>query len=89
MSGRPMRRAFFRTVTELLEQSTLYITIDYVTLSHLCACCCGAEVVLPLHPTKVAADLRWRDSIDGAVDRKPDLTMPIALLDRQRPHRLG
>lgn len=59
MSGQPMRHAFVRVIPEVLEQNTLYISIDYVTTSHLCACGCSAEVVLPLHPTK------WQLTFNG------------------------
>lgn len=60
MSKQPMRHVFVRAVPDVLEKDTLYISIDYVTTSHLCACGCGAEVVLPLHPTK------WHFTFDGA-----------------------
>lgn len=60
MNGHSMRHEFVRVVPETLEPGTLYVSIDYVTTSHLCACGCGAEVVLPLHPTK------WRVTFDGA-----------------------
>ena len=51
---------FVRAVPERLDAGVLYLSLDYVTTSHLCACGCGAEVVLPLHPTK------WRMSFDGS-----------------------
>jgi len=54
-----MRHVFVRTIPESLERGVLYVSLDYVTTSHLCACGCGAEVVLPLHPTK------WRMTYDG------------------------
>ena len=60
MSGQPIRHAFVRAIPEVLEHDTLYISIDYVTTSHLCACGCGSEVVLPLHPTK------WQLTFNGA-----------------------
>lgn len=60
MSKQPIRHAFVQAIPEVLEEDTLYISIDYVTTSHLCACGCGAEVVLPLHPTK------WYLTFDGA-----------------------
>lgn len=60
MSKQPIRHAFVQVIPEVLEEKTLYISIDYVTTSHLCACGCGAEVVLPLHPTK------WHLTFDGA-----------------------
>jgi len=60
MSEQHMRHAFVRAIPDILEPDMLYISLDYVTTSHLCACGCGAEVVLPLHPTK------WRMTFDGA-----------------------
>jgi hypothetical protein len=60
MNGQPMRHAFVRSIPEKLEPEMLYVSLDYFTTSHLCACGCGAEVVLPLHPTK------WRMTFDGA-----------------------
>lgn len=60
MSKQPIRHAFVQAIPEVLEEDTLYISIDYVTTSHLCACGCGAEVVLPLHPTK------WHLTFNGA-----------------------
>ncbi len=60
MNGQGMRHEFVRAMPDTLHPDTLYVSIDYVTTSHLCACGCGAEVVLPLHPTK------WRVTFDGA-----------------------
>ncbi len=60
MSKQPMRHTFVQAIPEILEHDTLYVSIDYVSTSHLCACGCGAEVVLPLHPTK------WHLTFDGA-----------------------
>lgn len=87
MIGQPMRHAFVRAVPDVLEQGTLYISIDYVTTSHLCACGCGAEVVLPLHPTK------WKLTFDGAsVSMAPSIgsrTLPCRShywIDRGRIH---
>ena len=60
MNGHGMRHEFVRAMPDTLKPDTLYVSIDYVTTSHLCACGCGAEVVLPLHPTK------WRLTFDGA-----------------------
>lgn len=34
-----------------LDANTLYISIDYTTVIHLCCCGCGEQVVTPLSPT--------------------------------------
>lgn len=60
MRGAAIAHRFVQAVPEKLEPDTLYVSLDYLTTSHLCACGCGAEVVLPLHPTK------WRVTFDGA-----------------------
>lgn len=60
MTGPSMLHRFVRAVPEDLEPGTLYVSLDYLTTSHLCACGCGAEVALPLHPTK------WSVTFDGA-----------------------
>lgn len=60
MSEPRISHEFVRTIPDELRPDTLYVSIDYLTTSHLCACGCGAEVVLPLHPTK------WRMTFDGA-----------------------
>src|SRR2546423_1582885 len=41
------------------EPGVLYISIEYDTTIHLCACGCESQVVLPLHPTA------WRLTYDG------------------------
>ncbi len=42
-----------------LREGTLYISMHYATVVHLCACGCGHEVVNPLSPTD------WRLTFDG------------------------
>ncbi|WP_372718347.1 DUF6527 family protein [Novipirellula sp.] len=44
---------------EQLDPGVLYISIDFKSVSHLCCCGCGEEVVTPLSP----AD--WRITYDG------------------------
>ena len=68
MSRRRMAHRFVRAIPDELEPSTLYVSVDFLTTSHLCACGCGAEVALPLHPTK------WSVSFDGAaVTMRPSI----------------
>jgi Family of unknown function (DUF6527) len=42
-----------------LAPGKLYVSIKYTTVTHLCACGCGNEVVTPLHPA------RWALTYDG------------------------
>ena len=42
---------FIKHVPEELEERTLYISIDYASVIHLCPCGCRQEVVTPLSPT--------------------------------------
>jgi hypothetical protein len=46
-------------IPRALEPGKLYISAAYDTVTHLCACGCGSEVVTPLHPA------RWRLTWDG------------------------
>lgn len=50
---------FITSVPDELEPGLLYVSIEYDTTIHLCACGCGNKVVLPLHPTA------WRFTYDG------------------------
>lgn len=50
---------FVASVPDELERGVLYVSVEYDTTIHLCACGCGNQVVLPLHPTA------WRLTYDG------------------------
>ncbi|SMG42694.1 hypothetical protein SAMN05661096_02916 [Marivirga sericea] len=39
---------FVSLIPEDLEESVLYVSTEYATVSHLCACGCKEEVVTPL-----------------------------------------
>lgn len=68
MSAREMTHRFVRAMPDRLDPGILYVSLDYLTTSHLCACGCGEEVVLPLHPTK------WRVTFDGhSVSMNPSI----------------
>ena len=41
---------FVRYIPEELEEGKLYISMEYATASHLCACGCGEKVVTPISP---------------------------------------
>jgi hypothetical protein len=50
---------FTTSVPDNLEPGVLYVSLAYDTTIHLCACGCGNQVVLPLHPTA------WKLTYDG------------------------
>ncbi|WP_366523311.1 DUF6527 family protein [uncultured Roseobacter sp.] len=50
---------FVEFIPKDLEEGVLYISGEYATTAHRCACGCGEKVVLPLHPTD------WRLRFDG------------------------
>lgn len=50
---------FVDLMPEQLEDGVLYVCVQYETVSHLCLCGCGNEVVSPLHPQQ------WSLTFDG------------------------
>lgn len=59
MVARSLAPKFVEFIPSHLEEGILYISIEYATTAHRCACGCGQKVVLPLHPTD------WRITFDG------------------------
>ncbi len=45
---------FVDFVPKQMQHGVLYISLEYTTVVHLCACGCGAKVVCPLDPTDYA-----------------------------------
>lgn len=54
-----VRHEFVQFIPRELEPDTIYISMDYATVIHLCACGCGREVVTPLSP------VGWSLRFDG------------------------
>lgn len=52
--------AFIDFLPDRLEDGVLYISIEYTTVAHLCACGCGHCVISPLSPAQ------WSLTFDGA-----------------------
>jgi len=50
---------FVEFIPDQLEEGVLYISIEYCTAVHKCACGCGNEVVTPFSPTD------WKLTFDG------------------------
>lgn len=47
-----LRPTFVEFIPEELAEGVLYISRRYRTVSHMCCCGCGLEVVTPLNPAK-------------------------------------
>lgn len=56
---RSLQHQFVQYLPEKMEPGILYISLEYVTASHLCCCGCGEEVVTPFSPVS------WRMTFDG------------------------
>jgi hypothetical protein len=54
-----LQHKFVEFIPDVLEDGTLYISIEYCTAIHKCVCGCGNEVVTPLSPTD------WQLTFDG------------------------
>jgi hypothetical protein len=46
-----IRPEFVRFVPDVLESGVLYISVQYATAVHACACGCAEKVVTPIRPT--------------------------------------
>jgi hypothetical protein len=53
------KHEFVQFIPEELQEGTVYVSIRFATVSHLCACGCKSKVVTPLKP----AD--WKLTFDG------------------------
>ncbi|MFP2959184.1 DUF6527 family protein [Myxococcus sp. 1LA] len=54
-----LEHRFVQYMPERMNPGLLYVSMEYGTISHLCCCGCGEEVVTPLTPTD------WRMTYDG------------------------
>lgn len=59
MKQEVFKHQFAEFIPEELRDGTLYISMRFATVSHLCACGCKAKVVTPLKPTD------WKLTFDG------------------------
>jgi hypothetical protein len=55
----PLRHEFAEFIPAALQERTVYISIRFATVSHLCPCGCKNRVVTPLKPTD------WKLIFDG------------------------
>jgi hypothetical protein len=59
MTPNRVSHVFVDLVPEDLEPATLYISIEYATIVHICLCGCRSRIVTPLSPTD------WKMTFDG------------------------
>ena len=56
---RGLEHTFVEYIPDNLEDGVIYVSIQFATAVHKCACGCGREVVTPLSPTD------WKLTYDG------------------------
>jgi hypothetical protein len=54
-----LKHEFVQFIPEELQEGTIYVSIRFATVAHLCACGCRTKVVTPLKPTD------WKLTFDG------------------------
>jgi Family of unknown function (DUF6527) len=54
-----LKHQFVEFMPEIIEEGTLYVSMEYATAIHMCCCGCGNKVVTPLSPTD------WKLTYDG------------------------
>ncbi|WP_332642221.1 DUF6527 family protein [Aeromicrobium sp.] len=58
---------FVTSFPDQLEPGRLYVSTQFASASHLCACGCGREVITPLSPAQ------WVLTFDGTISVKPSI----------------
>jgi hypothetical protein len=54
-----LKHEFVEYMPETLEEATLYVSLRFATVIHLCCCGCSTKTVTPLSPTD------WKLLFDG------------------------
>jgi hypothetical protein len=68
MRPKVLSHQFVYSFPEVLEEATLYVSIEFATAAHLCCCGCGQEVITPFSPTD------WRMIFNGeAISLEPSI----------------
>lgn len=67
MKATTLHTIFTKSIPAVPEAETLYVSMDYQTAVHLCACGCGTKVVTPLGPND------WVLTFDGTVTLRPSV----------------
>ena len=67
MKASALKPKFVEYIPAGLETGTLYVSMDYATAAHLCACGCGSKVFTPFGPAN------WQLVFDGTVTLCPSV----------------
>jgi len=68
MTIKSLTPQFVESFPQKLEPGELYLSMEFATAAHLCACGCGNKVITPFSPTD------WQMSFDGeTVSLKPSI----------------
>lgn len=67
MKVKQFKPIFVKYIPDVLNEGYLYISIDYSTAIHLCACGCGERVVTPL------SNNDWTLHYNGKVSLSPSI----------------
>ena len=61
------RPSFVRAVPDTLDEGVIYVSMEYRTAVHKCACGCGRNVITPFGPAQ------WKLIYDGKVSLHPSI----------------
>ena len=67
MTATTLTTVFTKAIPAVPDPKTLYVSLEYRTAVHLCACGCGSKVVTPLGPND------WVLTFDGTVSLRPSV----------------
>jgi hypothetical protein len=67
MKATSLTTVFTKSIPAAPEPETLYVSMDYRTAVHLCACGCGTKVITPL------GSHDWVLTFDGTVTLRPSV----------------
>lgn len=67
MRATALNTVFVKSIPAAPVAETLYVSMEYRTAVHLCACGCGTKVVTPLGPSD------WILTFDGTVSLRPSV----------------
>ncbi|MEE9361978.1 MAG: DUF6527 family protein [Cellulophaga sp.] len=63
-----LKHQFVEFMPDVIQEGVMYISLEYKSVIHKCACGCGKEVNTPLHPTG------WKLLYDGeSISLKPSV----------------
>jgi len=87
--GKTLTHEFVEFIPDVLEEGTLYVSMEYATVVHKCCCGCGKDVVTPLSPTDWMLSFNGKTISPRPLDRELGLRMSVSLLDKEQQGPMG